>query len=92
MIFLLIQGKIDHGESKKNGFETLGCNLRAAGPKNHEKSQNFKVVISLFSWQILTKSTMRNPKIVVSRLFNLFLELKDYRDLKNGYNYKAIIS
>ena len=41
-------GQLDHGESKKHGFETPGCNLRALGPKNHENGQNFKVIFRDF--------------------------------------------
>ena len=47
-IVLLGLSQIDHGESKKHGFETLGCNIRAPEPKNLRKGQNFKVIFSWF--------------------------------------------
>ena len=48
-IVILGSDQLDHGQSKKLGFETLECNHRAPEPKNHENGQNFKVIISLFS-------------------------------------------
>ena len=56
---------MDHGESENRGPKTLGSILRAPGPKNLKKCQNLKVITS---WFPITKSTTRNPKIVVLTL------------------------
>ena len=42
---VLRYGQFDYGESKYRDPETQGSILRAPGPKNPKKGQNFKVII-----------------------------------------------
>ena len=48
--------------------ETQGSKFWAPGPKNLKKGQNLSVIISIFYVRLKTKSSTRNPKIIVSRL------------------------